>query len=138
MQAQSVFPKNYLYIDGMAGRPANNDKRTPFGQRLFDARSRKGYSQRYMASELGITQPSYADWERRSMAIKPEYLPKLSEILDVSIDYLLGLKKTTTAKGGPIGKTRRVFEEVNDLPRHSQKRIVSVVEELLIAHRAKA
>ncbi len=138
MQAQSVIIENMLYNDGMAGRPAKNIERTDFGERLLNARNSKGFSQRYIAAKLGITQPSYADWERRSMSIKPEYLPQLSAILDVAVEHLLGLEIKKRSTNGPVGRTRKAFEEVSKLPRHTQQRITSVVEELLVAHKAKS
>ena len=36
-------------------------------------------------------------------------------------------------KGGPVGKARRVFEEVSKLPRHQQQRILGIVEDLIAA-----
>lgn len=74
-----------------AGRPAKSE-RSAFGERLYQARLKKGLTQVDVANALGITQPSYADWERKSLALKPEYLAKLSEILDVSLEYLVGKK----------------------------------------------
>lgn len=139
MQAKTVIPEMCPYNWAMpAGRPANSDERTPFGQRLHDARLQAGLSQKQVAEELGITQPSYADWERRSVAIKPEYLPQLAELLEVSTDYLIGVSPTNGRRGGPTGKLRRLFEEVGGLSRHQQQRIASVIEDMVTAHRTKS
>jgi len=45
-----------------------------------------------MATFFNITQPSYGDWERYEVALKPEQIQKLVEILEVSADYLVGTK----------------------------------------------
>jgi len=136
MQAISVSPKIIGYPDDMigVGRPGKFD-RSPFGERLFAARQKAGLAQLQIAEKLSITQQTYAGWERRTTALKPEYISKLSALLNVSLDYLLGHEDSEQRKGGPEGKARRVFEEVSRLPRHQQQRIISVVEDLIAAHR---
>jgi len=115
-----------------AGRPSKF-QRTPFGERLFTARQHSGLSQMQMAEKLGVTQPTYADWERRTTTLRPEHISELANILNVSVDYLLGRGNKSKQRGGPIGKARRILEEVSALPRHQQQRIISVVEDLLSA-----
>ena len=88
---------------------------------------------------LKVTQPSYADWERSTVALRPEHLSQLATILKVSVAYLLGHveaaqhgDKAPPQRGaGPEGKARRVFAEVSRLPRSQQQYIVRVVEDLL-------
>jgi len=120
------------------GRPSKSKERTAFGQRLLDARLAKGLSQNQVARKLGITQPSYADWERSAVSLKPEYLPKLAALFEVSIDELLGIQSTRRNGKGPTGKLRRIFEEVNDMPRYQQQRVIAIVEDMLLAQRAKS
>jgi transcriptional regulator with XRE-family HTH domain len=135
MQALSVFPSGMLYPLGMpVGRPAKF-KRSPFGERLLASRQQAGLSQIQIAEKLGITQQTYAGWERRTTALKPEYISRLAELLHVSVDYLLGHENGGQRKGGPVGKARRVFEEVSKLPRHQQQRILGIVEDLIAAQR---
>ena len=117
-----------------AGRPAKF-KRSAFGGKLFAARQQMGLSQMQLAARLGITQSTYAGWERRTTAFKPEHISSLAEALKVSVDYLLGHDNGAHRKGGPLGKARRVFEEVSQLPRHKQQRILGIVEDLLAAQR---
>jgi transcriptional regulator with XRE-family HTH domain len=114
------------------GRPAKT-KRCEFGERLAAARQQLGLSQAQVAEKLGVTQQSYAGWERRETALKPEHLIRLAEILNVTVDYLLGKENARRRGGGPVGKARRVFEEVSKLPRNRQQRILGVVEDMLTA-----
>jgi transcriptional regulator with XRE-family HTH domain len=97
-----------------------------------------GLSQMQLAEKLGITQSTYAGWERRTTALKPEYISKIALALSVSVDYLLGHENGGHRKGGPVGKARCVFEEVSRLPRHKQQRILGIVEDLLAAHRMQS
>jgi transcriptional regulator with XRE-family HTH domain len=139
MQAVSVHSLLAAYNSSMkTGRPSVR-RRTDFGERLHAAREVLGLSQAQVAEKLGITQPSYALWERDSVALRPEQLASLASILQVSMDELIiGYEPQKRSSSGPVGKARRVFEEVSKLPRHQQQKIVDVVEALLIANGAKA
>jgi transcriptional regulator with XRE-family HTH domain len=139
MQAVSpIFPSTQYNALMKTGRPSFR-KRTDFGQRVHAAREALGLSQAQVAEQLGITQPSYAPWERDPVALRPDQLAQLASILQVSIDELVsGAEQQRRTNGGPIGKARRVFEEVNKLPRHQQQRIVGVVEDMIAAQRLTA
>ena len=135
MQVVSLFPEPAGYTQCMtAGRPAKF-KRSPFGERLFAARQQVGLSQMQLADKLGITQSTYAGWERRTTALRPDFISRLAATLNVSADFLLGHDNGGQRKGGPVGKARRVFEEVSKLPRHQQQRILGIVEDLIAAQR---
>ena len=135
MQAYSVSFFSLGYTPDMAmGRPAKT-KRTEFGARLVTARQELGLSQAQVAGKLGITQQSYGGWERRETALKPEHLIQLAAILNVTVDYLLGKAADRKRRGGPAGKARQVFEQVSQLPRHQQQRVLRVVADMLTAYR---
>ncbi len=138
MQAISVTKCEPPYIGRMpGGRPPNSNERTEFGQRLLEARTNKGLSQTQLAKLLGVTQPSYADWERKAMALRPEHLAKLSEILEVPVSVLVGIEEEAKKNGGPVGRARRVFEVVSELPRSQQTKILDTVETLIAGHSAQ-
>ena len=69
------------------------------------------------------------------MALRPDQIEKVAEILGVSVDTLFSGNGGAERKNGPTGKARRVFEEVSHLPRKRQQRIVGVVEDMLAAQR---
>ena len=114
------------------GRPAKTN-RSEFGSRLHGMREESGLSQQQIAEQLGISQPAYASWERRNVAIKPKQLAKLANIFDVNVEALFSNSKYTSHRRGPVGKMRRIFDEVSVLPRNRQQRIVAVVEDMLMA-----
>ena len=137
MQAFTVIPDEGPYNEAMpAGRPPKH-QRSPFGERLYAARVVAGLSQAQVAEQMGITQPSYADWERRMVALRPEHLPKLASILSISVEHLLGAKEQTKRGPGPVGKARQVFERVSQLPRATQQRILANVEDALTAYEVR-
>jgi transcriptional regulator with XRE-family HTH domain len=134
MQAISITQPFDPYTAGMqTGRPAKTN-RSEFGARLHALREAAGLSQAQVAEKLGIAQPTYALWERRTAAIPATQLQKLAEIFGVGVEALFDDDKTAARRGnGPTGKARAVFERVSQLPRSRQQKIVEVVEALLKA-----
>ena len=133
MQAHSLTDKNMVYAGGMQTGRTSTKKRPPFGARLHALREQAGLSQQQIAEALGLTQRAYAYWERNPVALRPEQLLKLGEVLGVGIEELLNGDSRKSRRGGPTGKMRRVFDEVSALPRSRQQRIVTVVEDMLMA-----
>lgn len=129
MQAISLTISNMRYDGAMkTGRPSSRP-RTVFGERLRTAREALGLSQAQVAQKLGISQASYGAWERDPVALRPDQIELLTDILNVSVETLLGKEeKQGRRPGGPTGKVRRVFEEVSRLPRHQQSKVVEFVE----------
>ena len=117
------------------GRPAQSN-RSAFGERLYRFREERGFSQKQMAERLAITQQSYAAWERRSTAIKPEQLAALAKILDCTVSDLIATepKEHRSRTSGPAGRLRRVFEAVNKMPRHQQNKVAEFVEAFVSQH----
>lgn len=137
MQALPVISEEDLYNEAMpGGRPAKH-QRSAFGERLHAARLAAGLSQAHVAEKLGIAQPSYADWERRTVALRPDHLPQLASILAVSVEHLLGVDEQPKRGVGPVGKTRAAFERVSQLPRATQQRILGYVEDALAAYESR-
>nr|DAU66729.1 MAG TPA: Repressor protein CI [Caudoviricetes sp.] len=58
--------------------------------RLKIARNNKKISQKELAKQLFISQQAYAKYETGNATPNPETLKKIANILDVSVDYLLG------------------------------------------------
>lgn len=61
-----------------------------FGERLKALRAEAGLSQKALAAKLFISQQAVAGWELNKGSPNPETVAKISEILNVSTDYLLG------------------------------------------------
>lgn len=61
-----------------------------FSERLKDLRNQAGLTQVDVAEKLGISQPAYASWERGVKKPTQENLVKIAQILNVSVDYLVG------------------------------------------------
>ena len=61
-----------------------------FAVRLKELRKEANLTQVELAKRLGIGQSSYADWERGKKKPTQENLVKIAQVLNVSIDYLVG------------------------------------------------
>jgi transcriptional regulator with XRE-family HTH domain len=134
MQAQSITNFFPVYTAAMkTGRPSKSE-RSDFGSRLYALREAAGLSQREVAAQLGISQPSYALWERNDVALRPDQLVKLAAVLGVRVEALLNPPSESNRRGGPAGKAKRVFETVSQLPRGQQQKILEVVEALVAQH----
>ena len=49
------------------------------------------------AAALGVTQPAWNQWELGVREPKLEMLSKIAKLLDVKVDWLLGLERDTSA-----------------------------------------
>lgn len=61
-----------------------------FSERLKNLRKQAHLTQVDVAEKLGISQPAYASWERGAKKPTHDNLVKIAQILNVSVDYLLG------------------------------------------------
>lgn len=61
-----------------------------FGSRLLQARKKKGMSQEKLAKVLGTKGPAIGRYERDEMKPSIEAAAKMAQILDVSLDWLVG------------------------------------------------
>ncbi|MEO8649471.1 MAG: helix-turn-helix transcriptional regulator [Acidobacteriota bacterium] len=96
-------------------------------QRLVRLRKQAGLSQTQMMPEkLGVSQPVVSDYERGASRLHGELILKVAEILNVTADELLG-RETKKPKARPSGKVQQVFEEVSNLPRRQQDKVVEFV-----------
>ena len=63
----------------------------PLGDRIKQRREELGWSQRELAQQAGVPQPTISDLERgRQKDVTTTYARRLARALGVSIDYLVG------------------------------------------------
>ena len=133
MQALCLSSTNDSYAHAVqTGRPSKRP-RPAFGERLHALREEAGLSQAQVAEKLGLSQRAYAFWEREPVALRVEQLTALANILDAPVEALIG-QQPKQRGGGPIGKARRIFKTVSQLPRSQQQKILEVVEAMVEKH----
>ena len=61
-----------------------------FSERLKELRKKANFTQVEVAEKLGISQPAYASWERGVKKPTQDNLVKIAQVLNASVDYLVG------------------------------------------------
>ena len=79
------------------------------GERLVELRKDKGLSQKELAALLGISANSLSLYERELRSPPDEIKIKMSELLNVSVDYLMGSTKTKNYKDNYITFSEKEF-----------------------------
>ena len=108
------------------------------GARLAALRRKAGLSQADLGQLIGESQQNVAFWEQSEKPPRSDVLPRLADVLGVEIAELLEPGRRTGAKkGGPVGRVRRVFEEVSRLPRRQQDKVIEVVDAMIQQYRQR-
>ena len=131
MQVKSIslIPHDYHESMSKIGRPPKT-KRSAFGERLQFLREQANLTQREIATQLGISQPSYVKWERRDIGLTRDKLQQLASILGVEVENFFSTDDQPK-RNGPVGRARKTFETISLLPRSRQKHILDVVDILM-------
>ena len=58
--------------------------------RIKDLRTKNGWSQEYVARQIGVSLTAYNNWETGKTHPRYNYLVKLAELYSVSVDYIMG------------------------------------------------
>lgn len=103
-----------------------------FGTRLAQYRQAAGYSQRELATELGISHRMVAYYETAGYC-PLDLLPRLAHMLGVSTDQLLGhgARKATRATNQRDSRLWRRFAQIEKLPPAARKPIIQVLDAFL-------
>lgn len=115
------------------GRPAQRP-RGIYGQHLAALRETAGLSQNDLAAKLGVPQSNVSFWERSDKPPRGDVLPKLAEILGVSLEVLLNAKKPRLKKPVAKGRLQQMFEAASQLPRRQQQKIVDLLQPFVREH----
>lgn len=90
-----------------------------FSQNLAKYRKQNGLTQSQLANMLLVTPQAVSKWEKGSFP-DCELLPKIAQILDVSLDVLFGLRD----EEGKIPLCTAVLEEIRRLPEQERGKFV--------------
>ena len=79
------------------------------GKRICACRKEKGMTQLELAEKMGVTDKAVSKWERDLSAPDINSIPKLAEVLDISVEALM---QGTTDPGEPV-QTNKARELVD-------------------------
>jgi transcriptional regulator with XRE-family HTH domain len=128
--------ENCLYTAAMPRRLSKTRPRQ--GIRLAELRQAAHLSQAALARLIGESQQNVAYWEQSDKPPRSDVLPKLAHVLGVSVEHILDVKTPVVRRNGPVGKVRKLFEEVSELPRRQQEKVVEFVSALVEQYRRQA
>lgn len=115
------------YYTGLMPRPLSRP-RPPAGQRLLQLRKAAGLSQVQLAQLVGETQRNIAYWEASDHPPRSDILPALSRVLGVRLEDLLNPEAPLARKPGPVSKLHRLLDELAELPKRQQDRVLEMLE----------
>lgn len=90
-----------------------------FGEKLIQLRRKEGMSQEQLAAEIGITRQSVSKWESGSTLPELTKLIAISELFNVSVDYLVkdSMEEDFSGDMYSMGNTR-LEEKMDELSRY--------------------
>ena len=77
------------------------------GAMIAELRKQHGMTQLELAEKMGVTDKAVSKWERDLSCPDINSIPKLAEILGVSVEELMQTKKEA---GAPVGKVAEIME----------------------------
>lgn len=90
-----------------------------FSEKLITLRKQAGLSQEQLADRLGVTRQSVSKWESGTALPELVKLISLSEMFDISLDYLVKDYMEESEQAGESGPdTARLEQKVDDLTRY--------------------
>lgn len=105
-----------------------------FGNRLREAREKKGLSQAELAQKSGFQPSAVSHFESGRRSPSFDNLRKLADALSVTIDFLLGREPEPHSSGPAVQKLFRDFEK---LSADDQETVASFAEMLAAKNRQK-
>lgn len=128
MAPQTSFAES-VPVAGTAKRL--QDERETIGQRLARLRRERGLTQAELAEQLDVAQPVLSDYERGELRLHGQLIVKLTRILRVSADELLGLEPLKST--GPVKNRQllRRLQQLDRLPRRDQQALLRTIDAFL-------
>lgn len=102
-----------------------------FGDRMIQARKEKGLSREELAEKIGTSGPIIGRYERNDMMPSVEIATKISEALEVSLDFLVG-KSSLLVKDADMLER---LEDIAKLPKPKQTELFNVMDAYLRDYR---
>ncbi len=109
---------------------ATQDGSEGIGHRLARLRKERGITQVDLAARIGTSQPIVSRYERGDLLLHGELIAKLTKILDVSADEILGTDKRPQRPPPLPVKDRRLFRRIQALEKLSKRDREAIIRTL--------
>lgn len=129
---RDILQANFKCLERFVLARTQKSEEESIGERVARLRREKGLTQEEMAAHLEVTQPIVSDYERGRLRLHGELIVRLTQILSVSADEILGLK-TLKARNGSIQNRRllRQVQALEKLPKRDQQAVIRTIEAFL-------
>ncbi|CCP05019.1 Putative HTH-type transcriptional regulatory protein [Erwinia amylovora Ea644] len=101
------------------------------GARVALARKELQLTQQQLAEQLGIAQQTMAHYEGGRLKVSASLLPQLAQILNLSLDELLGLPTRRTARRGPSSRLEQQIDVIRQMPMTRQKFVSEMLDNVI-------
>jgi transcriptional regulator with XRE-family HTH domain len=102
-----------------------------FAERLRLLRTERGLTQTRLAELLGMPARSYNRWERGGHVPHLEMAVKIADILQVSLDELVGRKDASSQVAIRNHELHQLVQQVDALPDEDQQALITVMDGLV-------
>ncbi len=110
---------------------ATEEGSAEIGERIARLRKERGITQVEMAEQLGLSQPVVSDYERGALRLHGELIARLTKILRVSADEILGLEKKSTARGPRDTAIARRLRDIDKLSKRDRDALARTIDAFL-------
>ena len=118
--------------------PTSKKTAAQIGKRLADLRKQRGVTQVELAKTLRIAQANMSDYERGRLRLHGELIQKITHLLDVSADELLGTgsfngasKSKSPQRATRAKKLRERVEKIDALPKRDRDALLRTIDAYL-------
>ena len=101
------------------------------GQRIARIRKERGYTQRDVASRIGLIQALVSDYENDKLRLNSDMILRFADILEVSTDELLRPQPAPQPSKKPSRKVLERLKLIESLPRRKQEAILTTLDHFL-------
>lgn len=101
------------------------------GARIALARKELQLTQQQLAEQLGIAQQTMAHYEGGRLKVSASLLPQLAQILNLSLDELLGLPTRRAARRGPASRLEQQIDAIRQMPITKQKFVAEMLDNVI-------
>jgi transcriptional regulator with XRE-family HTH domain len=108
-----------------------------FGERLAQLRQDAGYTQVEFAAEAGITQRMVAYYEVPDAHPPAHLLPKMAQVLGVSVEVLLGMSQPRRPKKVATNRLERRLMEIEKLDPKAKRQITQLLDTFIEREKLK-
>jgi transcriptional regulator with XRE-family HTH domain len=98
------------------------------GERIAKLRVERGYSQRDLAKETGISHRMIAYYEKQAQHPPTHVMPVLAKALGVSIDQLFGLEKIKSDNKNKDMRLWRRFSQIEKLDAKEKRQVIQLLD----------